>query len=38
MVDRTPAYDRKWGRRKNQVVGKRGNIIRPDKRYKAKYL
>lgn len=37
MVDQRPAYDRKFRRRKNQVIGK-GGIIRKDKRYKVKYL
>lgn len=40
FVDQRPKFDnamRKRGRRKNQVIGRRG-IIRPDKRYKAKFL
>ena len=37
MVDRTPAYEKRKGRRKNQVIGK-GKIIRADKRMKARYL
>lgn len=38
MVDQGPKYDMRRGRRrKNQAMG-RGGIIRPDKRYKAKYL
>jgi hypothetical protein len=39
FVDQTPKYYRKnKGRRPNQVIGKKGIIIRPDKRKKAKYL
>ena len=40
MVNQGPRFDnqiRKRKRRKNQVVGKSG-LIRPDKRYKARYL
>jgi hypothetical protein len=42
MVDQTPRFDnqvrkgRRRGRRENQVQGKK--LIRPDKRFKAKYL
>ena len=36
-VDRTPAYDRKWKRRTNQVVSKAG-VIRPDKRNRVRYI
>lgn len=39
MVDQYPRFEgqKKKGRRENQVVSK-GNIIRPDKRKKPKYL
>jgi len=41
MVDQRPVFDRgrkKKGRRPNQVIGKGGIIIRPDKRKKVRYL
>ena len=40
MVDQTPRFEgqKKRGRRENQVIGKKNNIIRPDKRKKVKYL
>jgi len=41
MVDQRPKFDnqmRRRGRRENQVVGKKGTIIRPDKRKKVKFL
>lgn len=41
MVDQHPRYDnqlrRRRGRRKNQAMGPTG-LIRPDKRYKSKYV
>lgn len=41
MADQGPRYEnqlrKKKPRRENQVVGK-GNIIRPDKRHKPKYI
>lgn len=40
MVNQGPKFDnrvRKSKRRKNQVIGKTG-LIRPDRRYKTRYL
>lgn len=40
MVNQGPRYDNQTrkGRRSNQVISKKGGIIRPDKRKKAKYF
>lgn len=41
MVNQGPRFDnatKKSGRRPNQVIARKGTIIRPDKRKKVRYL